>query len=177
MSLSATKSLFSIALFLVNTACTNTEDEAREALLALKEQYETASLWNFKPPRPGLMSEDDVDVALNAILEIRGELEAVVAKFPDTTAAKDILSNTVHTPMVCRSKKLMLKSNIYKVKRRCFSIAQRCFLIRKINQLVELLGLVFSKKATPHRKQNQLTCMVSGTSYRVYMTASSAISL
>ena len=92
MSLSATKSLFSIALFLVNTACTNTEDEAREALLALKEQYETASLWNFKSPRPGLMNEDDVDVALNAILEIRGELEAVVAKFPDTTAAKDILS-------------------------------------------------------------------------------------
>ena len=38
------------------------------------------------------MNEDDVDVALNAILEIRGELEAVVAKFPDTTAAKDILS-------------------------------------------------------------------------------------
>ena len=92
MSLSATKSLFSIALFLVNTACTNTEDEAREALLALKEQYETASLWNFKPPRPGLMNEDDVDVALDAILEIRGELEAVVAKFPDTAAAKDILS-------------------------------------------------------------------------------------
>lgn len=92
MSLSATKSLFSIALFLVNTACTNIEDEAREALLALKEQYETASLWNFKPPRPGLMSEDDVDVALNAILEIRGELDAVVAKFPDTTAAKYIIS-------------------------------------------------------------------------------------
>tara|TARA_Y200000002_G_scaffold284620_1_gene238614 strand:+ start:1789 stop:3066 length:1278 start_codon:yes stop_codon:yes gene_type:complete len=91
MSLSATKSLCSIALLLVNTACTNTEDEAREALLLLNEQYEIASLWNFRPPRPGLMNEDDVDVALNAILEIRGELEAVVAKFPDTIAAEDIL--------------------------------------------------------------------------------------
>ena len=92
MVLRRIKNLPYIALFLVITACTNTEDEAFEALWALNDKYEAASLWNVGSPRPGLMNEDDVDVALNAILEIRAELEAVVATFPDTNAAKDILS-------------------------------------------------------------------------------------
>ena len=92
MSLSVRKSLSSLALFLVITACTNTEDEAREALRELNDKYEKASLWNFKPPRPGLMNEDDVDIALKAILEIRAELKAFAAKFPETTAARDMIS-------------------------------------------------------------------------------------
>jgi hypothetical protein len=90
--LSTLKYLSSIALFLILAACSNTEEEAREALWTLSDKYEAASLWDFGSPRPGLMNEEDVDVALNAILEIRAELEAVVAKFPDTNAAKDILS-------------------------------------------------------------------------------------
>lgn len=90
--LSAIKYLSSIVLFVVITACGNTEDEASKALRTLSDRYEIASLWNFGSPRPALTNEDDVDVALNAILEIRGELEAVVAKFPETVAAKDILS-------------------------------------------------------------------------------------
>ena len=36
-----------------------------------------------------------MDVALNAIQEIRAELEAVLAKFPETTAVRDLLSNRV----------------------------------------------------------------------------------
>ncbi len=91
----AIKYIFSIALFLVITACSDTEDEASKALLSLSDQYETASLWKFGSPRPGLMDEDDVDVALNAIQEIRAELEAVLAKFPETTAVRDLLSNRV----------------------------------------------------------------------------------
>ena len=43
------------------------------------------------------MNEDDVDAALNAIFEIRAELEAVVAKFPDTITAEDILKHGVHS--------------------------------------------------------------------------------
>ncbi|MBU25033.1 MAG: hypothetical protein CMD99_03275 [Gammaproteobacteria bacterium] len=92
MVLSRTKNLSSIALFLLITGCSNTEEQAIKALRDLGYQYEAASLWNFGSPRPGLMNEDDVDVALNAVLEIRAELEAVVAKFPDTNVAKDILS-------------------------------------------------------------------------------------
>ena len=93
MPMTAIKYIFSIALFLVITACSDTEDEASKALLSLSDQYETASLWKFGSPRPGLMDEDDVDVALNAIQEIRAELEAVLAKFPETTAVRDLLSN------------------------------------------------------------------------------------
>lgn len=90
--LSAIKNLSSIVLFVVITGCSNTEDEASKALRALSDRYETASLWNFGSPRPGLMNEGNVDVALNAILEIRAELDALVANFPETTAAEDILS-------------------------------------------------------------------------------------
>ena len=90
--LSTIKYLSSIALFLVIAACSNTEEEARQTLWMLSDRYEKASLWNFGSPRPGLMNEDDVDAALNAIFEIRAELEAVVAKFPDTITAEDILS-------------------------------------------------------------------------------------
>ena len=90
--MTAIKYIFSIALFLVITACSDTEDEASKALLSLSDRYETASLWKFGSPRPGLMDEDDVDVALNAIQVIRAELDAVIAKFPDTTAVEDLLS-------------------------------------------------------------------------------------
>ena len=123
------------------------------------------------------MNQDDVDVALNAILEIRGELEAVVAKFPDTTAAKDISQNTVHTPMVCRSKKLMLKSNIYKVKKALFQHRSTVLSDQENKSVSRAFGFSFRKKRHHMRNKNQLTCMVSGTSFRVYMTASLAISL
>ena len=92
MVLSRIKNLSYIALFLLIIGCSNTEEQAISALRDLGYQYEAASLWNFGSPRPGLMNEDDVDVALNAMLKIRAELEAVVAKFPDTAAAKDIVS-------------------------------------------------------------------------------------
>ena len=88
--------IFSVVFFPVITACSNTEDEANKALLSLSGQYETASLWKFGSPRPGLMNEDDVDFALSAIQEIRAELDAVIAKFPETTAIRDLLSN--HDP-------------------------------------------------------------------------------
>ena len=81
----------------------------------------------------------------------------MVAKFPDTITAEDILE----TRCPLDPKKLMLKSNIYKVKRRCFSIAQRCFRTRRINQLVELLDLVFSEKSDTTCEENQLTCIMS----------------
>ena len=90
--LSKIKYLSFATFFLLVTACSNVEEEASESHRELGVQYEAASLWNFGSPRPGLMNEDDVDAALNAILEIRAELEAVVAKFPDTITAKDILS-------------------------------------------------------------------------------------
>ena len=48
MSLRQSKSLFSIALFLVIAACTNTEDEARQALLALNEQYGNSQSLEFQ---------------------------------------------------------------------------------------------------------------------------------
>ena len=93
--MTAIKYMFSIALFLVITACSDTEDEASRALLSLSDQYETASLWKFGLPRPGLMDEDDVDVALDAIQEIGAALDAVIEKFPETTAVRDVLSNRI----------------------------------------------------------------------------------
>lgn len=89
----AIKLIFSVFFFTVITACSNSEDEASKALLSLSDQYETASLWKYGSPRPGLLNEDDVDVALNAIREIRAELDAVIATFPGTTSVRDLLSN------------------------------------------------------------------------------------
>ena len=86
------KNLFSVALFLVISACSNTEEEASKALRELGGQYEAASLWDFRAPRPGLMDENEVEVALNAVTEIRANLDTIVATFPETTAVKDLLS-------------------------------------------------------------------------------------
>ena len=86
------KNLFSVALFLVISACSNTEEEASKALRELGDQYEAASLWDFRAPRPGLMDENEVDLALNAVIEIRAKLDTIAAKFPETTAVKDVLS-------------------------------------------------------------------------------------
>ena len=68
--LSRIKNLFPIALFLVISACSNTEEEASKALRELSNQFEVTSLWNFGTPRPGLMDEIEVDLALNAVIEI-----------------------------------------------------------------------------------------------------------
>ena len=92
MILSGIKNLFSVALFLVISACSNTEEEASKALRELSNQFEVASLWNFGTPRPGLMDEIEVDLALNAVIEIRAKLDTIAAKFPETTAVKDVLS-------------------------------------------------------------------------------------
>ena len=92
MILSRIKNLFPIALFLVISACSNTEEEASKALRELSNQFEAASLWNFGAPRPGLMDEIEVDLALNAVIEIRAKLDTIAAKFPETTAVKDVLS-------------------------------------------------------------------------------------
>ena len=92
MILSRIKNLFPIALFLVISACSNTEEEASKALRELSNQFEAASLWNFGAPRPGLMDEIEVDLALNAVIEIRAKLDTIAAKFPKTTAVKDVLS-------------------------------------------------------------------------------------
>ena len=86
------KNLFSVALFLVISACSNTEEEASKALRELGGQYEAASLWDFRAPRPGLMDENEVDLALNAVIEIRAKLDTIAAKFPETTAVTDVLS-------------------------------------------------------------------------------------
>ena len=92
MILSRIKNLFPIALFLVIGACSNTEEEASKALRELSNQFEAASLWNFRAPRPGLMDEIEVDLALNAVIEIRAKLDTIAAKFPETTAVKEVLS-------------------------------------------------------------------------------------
>lgn len=92
MILSRIKNLFPIALFLVISACSNTEEEASKALMELSNQFEAASLWNFRAPRPGLMDEIEVDLALNAVIEIRTKLDTITAKFPETAAVKDALS-------------------------------------------------------------------------------------
>ena len=92
MILSRIKNLFPIALLLVISACSNTEEEASKALRELSNQFEAASLWNFRAPRPGLMDEIEVDLALNAVIDIRAKLDTIAAKFPETTAVKDVLS-------------------------------------------------------------------------------------
>lgn len=92
MILGRIKNLFPIALFLVIGACSNTEEEASKALRELSNQFEAASLWNFRAPRPGLMDEIEVDLALNAVIEIRAKLDTIAAKFPETTAVKAVLS-------------------------------------------------------------------------------------
>ena len=92
MILSRIKNLFPIALILVIGACSNTEEEASKALRELSNQFEAASLWNFRAPRPGLMDEIEVDLALNAVIEIRAKLDTITAKFPETAVVKDALS-------------------------------------------------------------------------------------
>ena len=92
MILSRIKNLFPIALLLVISACSNTEEEASKALRELSNQFEAASLWNFRAPRPGLMDEIEVDLALNDVIDIRAKLDTIAAKFPETTAVKDVLS-------------------------------------------------------------------------------------
>ena len=94
------------------------------------------------------MNEDDVDVALNAILEIRAELEAVVAKFPDTIAAKDILSkHGVHADVGLSIQKIDAQVKYLQSEKRCSSTVQKVLSDHENKSLVKPSDLVFLKRA------------------------------
>ena len=77
-----------------------------------------------------------MDVALNAILEIRGELEAVVAKFPDTTAKRHT-SNMVHADGLS-IQKIDAQVKYLQSEKALFQHRSAVLSDQKINQLVEL---------------------------------------
>ena len=54
------------------------------------------------------MDEIEVDLALNAVIEIRAKLDTIAAKFPETTAVKDVLSKDPYSDGLS-IQKLMLK--------------------------------------------------------------------
>ena len=141
------------------SACSNTEEEASKALRELGGQYEAASLWDFRAPRPGLMDENEVEVALNAVTEIRANLDTIVAKFPETTAVKDLLSKDPYSDGLSIQKIDAQIKYLLESEKVLFQHRSRSFQRGRINRLVVLLGLVLLKKATPHAKKNRSICI------------------
>lgn len=174
--LSKIKYLSFSTFFLLVTACSNVEEKASEALRELGVQYEAATLWNFGSPRPGLVNEDDVDAALKAILEIRAELEAVVAKFQDTMTAKDILSEHGIYSDGLSIQKIDAQVKYLQSEKLLFKHRSKVLSEQENNSISRAFGFSFTEKTTRHAKKNQSICIMLGTIFRVYRMVSSVIS-
>ena len=132
--------------------------------------------WDFRAPRPGLMDENEVDLALNAVIEIRAKLDTIAAKFPETTAVKDVLSKDPYSDGLS-IQKIDAQIKYLQSDESCYSsIGQRCSQSGGIDCLVVPLGLVLLKKATPHAKTNRSICIALEIIFRVYRTVTSTIS-